>query len=392
MLPDVIDLLAEMIRTDSRNTAPLEAQVERIATEEAMSRIVERCLTEMGFGIEEQFIAPHRPNVIGFRDCGTPGAPIIGYNAHLDTVGTDNMTIPPFEPVIKDGMIYGRGSADTKCALAAMLKASEKLIQEQIPVSILFVATSSEETGCQGSALLDLGKYRCDGFMVGEPTSCLPVVFHKNHVTVRFACRGKSAHGSRPELGDNAVVKAARLVVWLDEVARPRIEAITSPNFTRGCTFGANVIHGGRKGNIVPDFCEVECDIRLLPEVPEYLPFLKKLAEDATEALGFPVEITYQHGSHAMGTPVSHPFVQAVCHAVREFGNPPDPISVAYCTDGGNISAMGFPCVVLGPGDIANAHGAVEYAPVEQIRQAVDIYAMVGRLLSDQKTQANTTD
>ncbi|MBR0457770.1 MAG: M20/M25/M40 family metallo-hydrolase [Victivallales bacterium] len=380
-LPDVLDILSEMIRCDSRNLIPLDSGNAPAGVEYEMSRIVEHHLGTLGFTIEEQFVAPQRPNIIAFRSCGVPNAPVLGFNAHLDTVGTDNMEIPPFLPEVRDGKIFGRGSCDTKASLATMLKAAEVIIAEKLPVDLLYVATVAEETGTEGSALLDLSYVRCNGFFIGEPTSNRPVVFHKNHCTVHFATSGRAAHGSRPELGDNAVVKAARLVTWLDEVQRPAIEAIQDPHFERGCTFSVNVIRGGAKCNIIPDSCIVECDARLLPSVSDPHAFFQSIATEATRTLGFPVTIAYEHIAHAMATPLDNPFVQAVRDAVSFCKGDNSPLSVAYGTDGGNLSARGFPCVVLGPGDIAHAHAAIEYCPIAELYQAIEIYTQTARTL-----------
>ena len=379
MLKDVIEILSDMIRIDSRNTMPLEADGERVATEEEMGLYVETLMRALNMEVEKQYIAPKRPNVIGFHSCGVEGAPCLGLNAHLDTVGTDGMVIPPFEPTIKDGFIYGRGSCDTKGSLAAMLKACDMLIEQQVPVNLLMVASASEETGCQGSYFLELGKWPCNGFIVGEPTSNKPVVFHKCHGTLELIVRGKSAHGSRPELGDNAILKAGRLLCWLKDVGVPQVSKMTSPNFTNGCTLSPNMIAGGTKGNIVPDYCKITCDMRLIPEAGAALPHFKRLAEEATKALGFPVELGWTHAGPAMQTPVDHPFVKNVCETVAKFGLNATPQSVAYCTDGGQLSLKGFPCVVCGPGDISVAHSALEYSPIAEIRQAVEIYVQIGK-------------
>lgn len=377
MLPDVIELLSDMIRIDSRNTMPLEAPGKRPAHEEKMADYVEALLRKMGFTTERQYIAPLRPNLIGFHNCGVAGAHTLGLNAHMDTVGTDGMSIPPFTPTVKDGLIYGRGACDTKGSLAAMLAACDDMLTRRLPVNILFVATSSEETGCQGSALLKLDKWPCDGFIVGEPTSCKPVIHHKCHGTFELVCHGKAAHGSRPELGDNAIIKAARLLCFLQTIEIPKTAKITSPNFINGCTLTPNLISGGTKSNIIPDSCTVTCDMRLLPEAGEPNDNFRRIANDASAALGFKVELGWTHASHAMSTPPGNPFVQTVVRTLQHQGLDADLQAVAYCTDGGNLSAKGFPCVVLGPGDIAVAHSALEYAPVEEIRRAVSIYASV---------------
>ncbi len=381
MLKDVIEILSDMIRIDSRNTKPLQAPGERIATEEEMGNCVEKLMAAMGMSVERQYIAPKRPNVIGFHSCGVAGAPCIGLNAHLDTVGTDGMVIPPFEPTIKDGLIYGRGSCDTKASLAAMLKACESIINSKLPIDVLMVATASEETACQGAPFLQLDKWPCNGFIVGEPTSNKPIVFHKCHAVFDLVCRGKAAHGSRPELGDNAIFKTTKLLIWLQEKAIPEVTAITSPNFERGCTLSPNMVSGGIKNNIVPDCCRLTFDLRLVPEIKDPMAVMKKIADDATRDLGFKVELADAEFSPGMMTPADHPFVQAVRDAVASKGLDSTPLSVAFCTDAGVLSRKGFPCVVLGPGDISVAHSALEYAPIEQIRQAVGIYVAAAEML-----------
>lgn len=382
MLPDVVEILSDMVRIDSRNTMPLEAEGERVATEEAMGCYVAEKLQSLGMSVEKQYIAPMRPNVIGYYDCGVAGAKTIGFNAHMDTVGTDGMKIPPFEPEIKDGCIYGRGSCDTKASLATMLKACETLIQEKAPINLLFVATASEETACQGAPLLKLDKWSCDGFIVGEPTSNRPVVYHKCQGCFDLVCRGKSAHASRTELGDNAIVKAAKLLCWLDEVYRPELEAITSPHFERGCTISPDMISGGVKANIVPDSCRITCDMRLVPEAGKAEDIFKDLVSRIEKEVGFAVEMTNTVIAPAMQTPLEHPFVKLVCGAVNAAGVDGTPSSVAYCTDGGVLSSKGYPCVVLGAGDIGVAHSAVEFCPIDQLYQVVGIYAEIGRGLA----------
>ena len=382
MLPDILELLSDMIRIDSRNTMPLEAKGERPATEERMGLYVESAMKRLGMDVEKQYIAPGRPNVIGYRACGVPGARTMGFNAHLDTVGTDGMKIDPFDPVVKDGLVFGRGSCDTKASLAAMLKAVEGLVAGNVPVNVLFVASASEETGCQGSPLLKLDKWPCDGFIVGEPTCNCPVVFHKCQGAFDLVCRGRSAHSSRPELGDNAIIKAARLLCWLADECIPGLEKIGSPNFERGCTLSPDIIAGGVKSNIVADCCRITCDIRLVPEAGDARAVFERIANGATEALGFPVELENTQVAAAMETPLDNPFVETVRRAVRSQGLDDAPKSVAYCTDGGQLSSMGFPCVVLGPGDIGVAHSEIEYCPIEQLAQAAGIYEAAARGLA----------
>ena len=382
-LEDVISLLSAMIRIDSRNTLPLEAPGERLANEEEMGVFVAERLQRLGFTVEKQYLAPLRPNVLGYRQVNDSW-PTLVLNAHLDTVGSDGMTIPPLEPQIRDGRIYGRGSCDTKGSLAAMLKACETMIAEKLPLNLIYLATSAEETGCQGSAFVDLSRWRVNGIIVGEPTLNRPVIAHKCHGTLELLCRGKAAHGSRPELGDNAILKMSRLLHFLEQTVIPNLAEITYPGFVNGCTLSVGLIKGGVKSNIVPDECRITCDLRLVPGAGEAEDVFARLVSEAGEALGFPIEISHSHVAPAMQTAPEHPFVQAVTAGVAACGVDATPLTVAYCTDGGQLSKKGHACVVLGPGDISVAHAAVEYLEIKQLEQAVAVYTAIGRALAAQ--------
>ncbi len=378
---DVVEMLKDLVRIDSRTTHPIDWKGELEANEENVAAYVIPVLEKMGFGIEVQYPAPHRPNVIAFR--GRGDRPAFGLTAHMDTVGVDGMTIPPFEPEVKDGNLYGRGSCDTKASLAAMIRACEKIIEQGIDTDLVFIAVASEESGCEGSRRLDLTKYNCGGFVVGEPTSCRPVVAHKMHSTVEFICKGRSSHGSRPEFGDNAIVKCSRFIDFLQREIVPYYDSITNPIFERGCTFSPTQISGGTKSNIIPDVCSVICDMRLLPEAGAFEDNVNMIVERAEAALGFRVDVGYAYSAFALKSGLDGDFVKSVCEAVAKNGVDASPVTAAYGTDAGCLSNMGLDCVVLGPGDIKVAHSAVEYVPLSEVQKAVDIYVEAARIFSD---------
>ena len=374
---DVIETLKDLVRLDSRTMHPIDWQGELEANEEGVAAYLKPRLEELGFDVEIQYAAPHRPNLIAFR--GKGGRPAFGLTAHMDTVGIEGMKIPPFQPDIKDGLMYGRGSCDTKASLAAMLVACQNIIQEGIDTDLIFMAMASEESGCQGSRVVELGSYDCGGFIVGEPTSCRPVVGHKMHATVEFICKGKSAHGSRPELGENAIMRAARLLDFLQREIVPYYDAIQNPLYERGCTFSPTMINGGVKSNIIPDTCSITCDMRLLPEAGSFEDNIGMIADKAQAELGFPVEIGYAYAAYPLKSSLDSIFVSAVRSAVASCGVDAAPLTVAYGTDAGCLSNKGYDCVVLGPGDIKLAHGAIEYVPIAEVHKAVQIYTEAAR-------------
>lgn len=375
----VIQMLTEMIRIDSRNTHPMEYSGVREATEQAMGDYVRGRLEAGGFAVEEHPIAPGRPNLVGVR-CGRREWPWLAFEAHLDTVGVDGMKIAPFDPQIRDGRMYGRGSCDTKGSMAAMLEACLSAVQEELPVNLLFLACSSEETGCEGAKYLDLSRWPVEGIIVGEPTSCQPITAHKAHLTLELVCRGRAAHGSCPEAGDNAILKGARLIRYLQEIIVPELDAHPGHRFSRSSTLSIGMVRGGVKVNIVPERCSIWCDFRLVPQSPQApAEFARSLVSRASRDLGFPVEAGYVHLSPALYLADSHPLLQRVTEAQAVMSEPSCPGAVAYCTDGGVLGERGYPCLILGPGDILQAHGAVEYLELSQLSLASRLYLQIVR-------------
>ncbi|MFA6930882.1 MAG: M20/M25/M40 family metallo-hydrolase [Lentisphaeria bacterium] len=375
----MIKLLADMIRIDSRNTIPLEQDGERPATEQAMGEFAAATMKEYGFqDVEFHPIAPNRPNVLGIYQ-QNPAFPCLAFEAHLDTVGSDGMTIPPFQPDVKEGRIYGRGSCDTKGSLATMLSACQQIIAEKLPINLLFLASSAEETGCQGAPFWDLQRWPVGGIIIGEPTLNQPIIAHKAHLTFELHCKGKAAHGSRPEAGDNAIFKAGRLLTFLETVIIPELSQIDKGSFTSGNTLSVGIIRGGNKANIVADHCCITGDVRMIPGSGEGKAFLEQLCQRASTALGFQVELGYTHISPAMQSATGQALLQRIEEAMQNLALSCIPGSVAYCTDGGILSAKGYPCVILGPGDILNAHAAVEYVEIKQLNQACQLYLEIAR-------------
>ncbi len=376
--PELIDLLSAMIRIDSRNTLPLTSSAPRQATEQAMGEFVAGKLQEYGFdSVSSQEIAPGRPNVMGqhFRSSDYP---CLAFEAHLDTVGTEGMTIEPFEPNISDGKIYGRGSCDTKGSLSAMLLACRDIIAAELPVNLLFLASSAEETACEGAAFWELPPCNLVGIIIGEPTRNQPIYAHKAQITLEFICRGKAAHASRPDAGENAISKAGKVLAYLDEQLKNEFRSSSQAGFNTGNTLSVGLIQGGSKVNIVPDFCSLTCDFRLLPE-QDTQKFVDTLLLHLQQSVGFPVDLGYQWITPGMTSALEQPLLQHIQAAMQEMSLPCQPGTVPYCTDGGVLSQKGYHCIVLGPGDILQAHTACEFLSLEQLQEAYLLYQTIAR-------------
>lgn len=379
MTVDAVQLAQDLIRIDSRNSAPMDRAGPREADEEGMAAFLEAWFTQRGLTVTRQYAAPRRPNLIAATDRNS-SAPTLAFQAHMDTVGTHGMTIEPFDPCIHDGNLYGRGACDTKGGMAAMLAAMDRLLADRAPINLLFIATCAEETGCEGSPHMDLGQWPVDGIVVGEPTGNRMVVAHKANGCFELLCTGRAAHGARPETGCNAIYRTVDLIGFLRETVMPELQAHEGAGFT-GSTLSVNMIDGGAKSNIVPDRCTAVVDLRVVPGHGEPADVMAALLERASQKLGFDVSVLWSHCTPGLLTDTDCLLCRAARAGLTQCGADPTPGTVSYCTDGGVFSHMGYDSVVLGPGDIRQAHCAVEYISVAQLREAVDIYTAIAHAM-----------
>ena len=304
--------------------------------------------------------------------------PILAFEAHMDTVGFEGMTIPPLTPEVRDGRMYGRGTADTKGSMAAMLVALDQLRTADLPLNLMFIGSCAEETGCEGVPLLDLSPWPVSGIIVGEPTSNQPVVAHKAHVWFDLVCTGRAAHGSRPDAGVNAIYRMTDVIQWLRAEFIPELAGHVAEGFA-GSTLSVDIIQGGHKVNIVPDRCSISVDVRLVPTAPREDEMLKSLTARIRTATGVDVTVANVHSSPGLSIDRGSPLVRALCGAIELHGDIPDVGAVSYCTDAGVFDRQGYPAVVFGPGSILQAHAAEEFIALAELHRAVDILTAAAR-------------
>lgn len=374
-MTDLTELLAELVRLPSVNPGPRPPQTAEEG-EARMSEYVHGWLCERGIETALQEVAPGRANVVA-QVRGLQEPPLV-FEAHLDTVAVDGMTVSPFDPVIEEGRMYGRGSCDVKGGLAAMMMALARVAQGAPPPrSVVLVAAVDEEYLHSGIAryLEDSGPIA--GAVIGEPTRLRVVIAHKGALRTRITVRGVSAHSSNPQLGDNAIYRMARVVGALEDFAadlaeRPPHELVGSP------TLSVGTISGGTAVNVVPEHCECMVDRRLIPgETPDAA--FEEISAVVSDLLRDEDDLTATLKDCAVETERSEEIVSAARRAVREFTGEDEPEGVAYCTDGCDFSRRGIPLVVLGPGDIAQAHTADEWIEIAQLEIAAGIYESIMR-------------
>ncbi|MGC9319039.1 MAG: M20 family metallopeptidase [Armatimonadota bacterium] len=374
-MSELIDLHAAMVRLPSVNPCgrPPEGPNEG---EAHMSRFVHDWLAERGIEARLQPVKPGRENVIA----RVPGReePPLAFEAHMDTVSVEGMTIPPFEPRISDGRMYGRGSCDTKASLAAMMMALVRVADgDPPPRSIVLVAAVDEEYLHSGARRYLEESGPLAGAVVGEPTGLRVVVAHKGALRVRAITHGVSAHSSNPEKGVNAIYRMARVVRALERFS-DELRERDEHRLVGGPTLSVGTISGGTAVNVVPDRCECMVDRRLIPgETPDGA--YEEIAAVLEEPLQDGDELEATLKDHPVETAIDEPIVQQARRAVHEVTGNDEPVGVAYCTDGCDFAAHGDPLVVLGPGDIAQAHTADEWIEVRQVELAAEIYERIMR-------------
>ncbi len=294
---------------------------------------------------------------------------------HTDCVPFDPEWKEALSGVLRDGRVYGRGSADTKGSVAAMLAAAAERAPRSAPLWLLF--TADEEVGCQGAKLLlHEGRVRPRHAIVGEPTTLAPVRAHKGYCAVDVTVTGAEGHSAFPDVGASAVHAGARLVTDVverlqAELAREGSDPLFAPPHT---TFNVGVIQGGKARNVLAGSCSFTLEWRPIPgQDPGRGLELFEAAARRVEARGgggIRVRHTPMRVDKAAITP---PEAEVVRFLEEESGRAA--ASVPFGTELPELIDMGAEACVFGPGDIRVAHRTGEFVDVEELTRAASIYA-----------------
>lgn len=369
---EVVSLLSDLVRIPSVNPRMGDGSGEEKIALHLADRIRSLGLTPT---ITE--VQPARPNVL-VTVPGKPGGPHILFEAHTDTVSPSHGQVEPFSPRIERDRLYGRGSCDTKASVAAAFLALASVLpmrERRATISIAF--TMGEELGHEGVGYLMASGFRANAAVVGEPTGLDVVAAHKGVVRWRMTALGRAAHSSDPGKGCNAIVKMVTVIRALNEHLIPQLQERTHP-LLGPPTLSVGRIEGGSQVNVVPDRCTIEVDRRLLPgetwkDVRQELEGLLASLREKDPELQVTLEEPYQN-TPGMETPRDAAIVRVAKEAVRRINGQRPVRGVAFGTDAAELSARGIPCVVLGPGDIAQAHTSNEYVEIQQVVKAAAIY------------------
>ncbi len=369
----VVDLLAELVAIPSANRGLAQAQADQ--PERQIADFVAGYLREMGMAVEMPEVYPGRPNVIGhWRDQG--GRRRLVLEAHLDTVGTDAMTVDPFKPVQRDGRMYGRGACDTKGSMAAFLTALRVARRRGIKPAdeIYFLGCMGEETGCHGARALVEAGFKCDGAIVGEPTGCHVATAHRGSLWLRVRTHGRACHASTPELGRNAIVAAAGVLDVLESRFKPTLQADRHELLGRA-TMSVGVINGGTKVNVVPDTCQMEIDMRLLPEQQpdKIVEQIRHLLSEHMPDWAENIDVAQVWSLPCMMTEADRPLVKNVLAVASARTNQDKLLAMSGFADSGPLHQSGADAIIFGPGSADQAHTADEFIELDQLFMATEI-------------------
>ena len=310
--------------------------------------------------------------------------PWVLFDSHLDTVSIEGMTIEPFAADERDGRIWGRGACDTKGSGAAMFRALWEYSQSDAPdkkknnIALLF--SVDEERGMTGIREFVKTHYPKLGFsikgtIVGEPTKLEAVVAHNGLVRYTVTTHGIAAHSSNPSLGKSAISDMAKLITFLEEEFIPSCDA--SHPLTGKAQCSINVIHGGTAANIIPDSCEIQIDRRVVPgeNQDNALKGIGEAIEDFKKKFpGSDISWEPSIDTPALNDAGTTSFTDDVVSILDEMGLPATVKGATYGTHAGDIQLAGLSAVVLGPGNIDQAHTKDEWIDVAELKKAVDVY------------------
>jgi acetylornithine deacetylase/succinyl-diaminopimelate desuccinylase-like protein len=382
----VVELAQELVRIPSVNPDG-DPGIDQTG-EENCARWVGEFLRAAGAEVFLDEVAPGRPNVIG-RFPTLPAAdgkpkPRLLFGPHTDTVSVAGMTIAPFDGAIRDGRLWGRGASDTKGPMAAMLWALWEMRAEipSLPVEVHFAGFMSEESSQLGSRHFAANHPPYDLALVAEPTGLETVHTHKGCLWIDVITRGRAAHGARPELGDNAIVKMARLIDALDSGFRDELARLGPGNeFLSPSTVNIGMIRGGSRSNIVADHCSLRLDIRATPALARQGGARQVLA-DFVHSIDPAAEVPQAPDVLALDTNPEHPLIQALLRCGSRLAGAP------WFCDAVFLAAAGTPAVAIGPGSIEQAHTPDEFILLSDLEAGAAFFQKYLRSLSQSEITA----
>ena len=373
---DAVGLTRALVRIDSRNPSLASGAPGERECAETLRGI----LDTWGFRTTLDDVADGRPNLVA-RIGDARGGPTLMLNGHLDVVGTDGMTHAPFAAEERGGLLYGRGSADMKGGIAAMCAGAWHAANRGVRGEVIIAAVADEEyESCGTRALVERG-VRADGAIVTEPTQLAIMPAHRGFVWVEIEVRGRAAHGSRWDIGVDAIRHAGLLLAELD-----RIDTDVLPERNHALlghpSLHASFIGGGIGMSTYPDRCVIKLERRTIPgEHPSVVVAEIEAACRVVRARRstFEARVSLILAQAPSDVSVNAPIVEGLAAALRGEHQTVTIAGMSAWTDAALLNAAGIPAICFGPGDISLAHAAEEYVPLAEVERAAAVLAGLAR-------------
>lgn len=331
-------------------------------------------LSDGGLTVATFEFAPNRPSLIA-KIAGSESDEPLCFTGHVDVVplGAEIWTTAPFAGSIRNGKLFGRGASDMKAGVAAFVVATLAQVENRTKFrrGVTLVITAGEETGCQGAFhLAQLGVLGSSALLiVAEPSSNSPIIAHKGSLRLSISARGRTAHSSMPELGDNAICK---IVEWIRSLNAFQFN-VPAHSLLGKTTASVTTIFGGQNINSVPDFAGFTVDFRTIPAHRH-----SDLLDDVEKLLGTEARIEVVTDFKGFATQPNDRAIEPLIDILsKRSGKRPTLTGAPYFTDASAL-VPGFnnvATVVIGPGEAAQCHQTDEFCYVDHIEEAFHIYS-----------------
>ena len=368
--PAVLEILQELIHTPSvnPNLAPDEAH-----GEDAIAKVAQGWLAANGVKSWLEDAAAGRPNAVA--EVGGGNGPTLVFCAHLDTVGTSGMTIPPFDPKVEGNRVYGRGSYDMKGSAAAVMSAVSALAHDNLAGRVLVALVADEEYASIGAQDF-VKRHKADACVLTEPSEGRLILAHKGFVWAEIVTTGLAAHGSRWDLGISAIAKMGRIISALEnfdqEELRRRVHPLVGPA-SQHCS----LIAGGSGLSTYAQDCRLKVERRTLPgELPHRV--MQEL-EEVIRSTGEEAQVSRLLDRPPLDCDRESKIAACLREAATAVtGETPQEGGVGYWMDAALFHAAGIPTVNYGPGG-AGAHEAVEWVDLDSVISCARVLAETAR-------------
>lgn len=370
-MEELTALLTQLVEIDSVNPSLARDG----AGEWQLARFVAGWLEKAGLEVIIEEVAPGRDNVIAIAKGRGTGRSLL-LNAHLDTVGVGNMQNPHLA-VIREGRLYGRGALDTKGGLAAYMLAAARAKTLNLPGEVILTAVADEEYASLGTEKL-VEKWKADAALVAEPTNLEIVATHKGFVWIEIETFGVAAHGSKPEIGIDAIARMGKILVEIENLGKKLAQTPFHPLLGAG-SLHASLVQGGQEWSTYPDHCRLSVERRTLPGETtaqvqaEIEGILEKISgEDHDFKASYKLIFEREPLEVASDSLILKSIVD---QSRRLFGHG-KVAGFSGWTDAALLNAAGIPALVFGPAG-EGLHGAVEWVDLASVQSCYEIVLAV---------------